>query len=58
MPVSEPEYCKIIYLKTVATDGLIKDEGTHLRLSLDNGNTWSRIHKDLVQLTIPIEDRR
>ena len=55
---SEPEECKVIYLKTVATEGLVIEEDTHIRLSRDGGKTWARIRKDMVQLTIPINNSR
>jgi len=55
---SEPEEVKIIYLKTVATEGLIVEEDHHIKLSRDGGKTWARIRKDMVQLTIPLNDSR
>ena len=51
----KPEYCKVLYHKTVSTEGLVEDDGDFIRLSRDDGKTWSRINKQLVQLTIPIK---
>ena len=55
---SKAEEVKIIYLKTVATDGLVIEEEHHIRLSRDGGKTWSRILKSMVQMTIPINNKR
>lgn len=55
---SKAKEVKIIYLKTVATDGLIVEEEHHIRLSRDGGKTWSRILKSMVQMTIPINNKR
>jgi photosystem II stability/assembly factor-like uncharacterized protein len=55
---SEAEEAKIIYLKTVAVDGLIIEEEHHIKLSRDGGQTWMRILKSMVQTTIPINNRR
>lgn len=51
----EPEKCKILYFKTVSTVGIVKDDGDFIRLSRDNGKSWSRINKKQVLLTTPIE---
>lgn len=51
----QPEYCKVLYHKTVSTEGLVEDDGNFIRLSSDGGKTWSRINKQLVQLTIPLK---
>ncbi len=54
----DAEEVKVVYLKTVATDGLLVEEEHHYRLSRDGGKTWSRIQKSMVQLTIPINNDR
>lgn len=48
------ERCKVLYFKTVSTEGLVQEDDDFLRISTDNGNSWSRIRKDQVLLTIPI----
>jgi len=54
---SKPERCKVLYHKTVSTEGIVEDDGDFIRLSRDEGKTWSRINKKLIQLTIPIKDK-
>ena len=53
----ETEYCKVLYIKTVSTEGLVKEDEHFIRLSRDNGKTWSRINKKDVRLTIPQHPR-
>jgi hypothetical protein len=55
MPEPEKRPFKVVYLKTVSVEGIIDDTDQNLiKVSTDNGKTWSLINKAQVLNAIPL----